>query len=84
MSDEYTPSTEDVRIAYICGGSYRHPGRGEYFDRWLAAHDAEIREQIARDIEAKADDPDPTLEPQFFMAIDIAASIARGKDQTDE
>lgn len=47
---EYMPSTEDVRIAYICGGSYRHPGRGEYFDRWLAAHDAEIHEQVAREV----------------------------------
>ena len=47
--------------------------------RAIAAHDKALREQIERGIEAKADDPDPTLEPQYFTAIDIAASIARGE-----
>ena len=61
MSD-YTPSTEDVRARYhLAGVSDTAPqflidrGRKVYydeFDRWLAAHDREVR---ASDREALAD-----------------------------
>lgn len=37
---EYTPTTEDVRRA---ASDYRAPITPEEFDRWLAAHDAEVR-----------------------------------------
>lgn len=41
---EYTPTTEDVSEAYSGGrsGEY-HAVTGPEFDRWLAAHDAEVR-----------------------------------------
>ena len=41
MSD-YTPTTEEVRIKYRLS-SGRQPGDFAEFDRWLAAHDAEVR-----------------------------------------
>lgn len=48
MTDEYTPTTEQVLDNYVEGMSafYGDSGQVEYarqFDRWLAAHDAEIR-----------------------------------------
>lgn len=110
---EYTPTTDEVRETYERaryylddmpeeGDSYR-AGGGE-FDRWITAHDRELRrkwmqeatedviahdealekalrEQIAWEIVAYVDD-DGTDE--WFAAIDLAARIARGEDQTDE
>lgn len=61
MSDEYVPDATEVRLSYA---GYQH----EYglrvvtydealadFDRWLAAHDAEVGERIAAAIEAGPD-----------------------------
>ena len=42
MSD-YTPTTADVRHAYVSARSE------EEFDRWLAAHDAEVAAQALGD-----------------------------------
>lgn len=89
MSEDCMLTTEDVEESFVCGNrsivamdiheeNSRNIG---LFREWLDAHDRALREQIARAIEAKADDPDPTLEPQYFMAMDIAARIARGEDQ---
>ena len=50
--EEYTPDTGAVRVAYMAGGGYRWPERGEQFDRWLAAHDQALREQIAQEVRA--------------------------------
>ena len=54
MSD-YTPTTEDVRHAYVSArseeefaASYLSQFEPE-FDRWLAAHDAEVAAQALRD-----------------------------------
>lgn len=85
MSDENTPTTDEVRETYERaryylddtpeeGDSYR-AGGGE-FDRWITAHDSALREQIARAVEAHIDD-DGTDE--WFAAIEHAASIARGE-----
>ena len=84
---ECTPTTDDVRETYERaryylddmpeeGDSYR-AGGGE-FDRWLAAHDAEIREQVAREIEA-LHVPIAATERQAIRngAIAEAAKIAR-------
>jgi len=38
MSSEYTPPTDEVRDAYC----FYLDGGGAEFDRWLAAHDAEV------------------------------------------
>ena len=47
MSDDYTPTTEQVRENFIWGAvdrGYTDDGiEGPAFDRWLAAHDAEVR-----------------------------------------
>lgn len=37
---EYTPTTKEVRLS---ASGYRAPITPEDFDRWLAAHDAEVR-----------------------------------------
>lgn len=44
MADEI-PTTADVRnhFAYGCGPKHTWDGSREDFDRWLAAHDAEVR-----------------------------------------
>ena len=57
MSDDYTPTTEQVREAFRT--AVLHPddidlddAPGQEFDRYLAAHDAEIREQALAPIRA--------------------------------
>lgn len=45
MPDTYTPTTDEVREAYA-GYAWLGPGRSDVtpeFDRWLAAHDAQVR-----------------------------------------
>ena len=50
---EYTPTTQQVRREYVSGRAEAEsamsydPQYEPEFDRWLAAHDAELREQIA-------------------------------------
>ncbi len=47
MTDDYTPTTEDVREDFAFPWSPEQigdrPARVAAFDRWLAAHDAEVR-----------------------------------------
>ncbi|WP_136053450.1 hypothetical protein [Microbacterium sp. K5D] len=44
MSD-YTPTTEQIRAVFMGGAANEEQGerRGNSFDRWLTAHDAEVR-----------------------------------------
>ena len=91
MSDEYTPTMDDMRTAYKAGGGYRWPERGEQFDRAMAAHDRELREQIARGIEQYClgpdsgrrfdgrDAPDAAEREAFDEGLQLAARIARGE-----
>lgn len=99
--EEYTPDTGAVRAAYtramrqaFIASTSEHI---EEFDRWLAAHDRALREQIARDIEAHATAREDVLFermrdplPGDYVAkgntdgLRLAARIARGEDQTDE
>jgi hypothetical protein len=45
---EWTPTTEQVRSHYVFNQSDRWDAeRGEAFDRWIAAHDAEVLEEAA-------------------------------------
>lgn len=58
--DDYTPTTEEVR------GSYgKWVGDPEWFDRWLAKHDAEVEarglEKAADALTAEEYDPDDQL-----------------------
>lgn len=60
MSDEYTPTTDEVQDYYV-HGQFADPEMSEQehveaFNRWLAAHDAEVvREAGARALEDAAD-----------------------------
>ncbi|GAA3218014.1 hypothetical protein ACFP63_08765 [Oerskovia jenensis] len=53
MADEYTPKVSAVRGDYAGYGLSRDRRLAD-FDRFLAAHEAEVRERIAQDIEAEA------------------------------
>ena len=47
-ADDYTPTTEEVRAIYVIDGSrLTQENRRKYFDRWLAAHDAELLAELA-------------------------------------
>ena len=48
--DEYVPTTDDVREA--CYQRFEGFDGDDAFDRWLAAHDAEVREAAAREARA--------------------------------
>ncbi len=58
---EYTPTTEEVRAEFVTNKALRMPTtwRGaDEFDRWLAAHDAEVRaaerERIIQDMQKRS------------------------------
>lgn len=89
--DEYTPITEDVRRGYAYsrvlhyyfdGGDEENAKGLREFDRWLAAHDAEMRERVAQEIEADWD-REGCGERDFchgwVHANQSAARIARGE-----
>lgn len=49
MTDPYTPTTEEVRAEYATwpwAGTFHGRDKGAVFDRWLAHHDAALREQV--------------------------------------
>ena len=50
MADEYTPTTEQVREAASLNGAVAV--EPDAFNRWLAGHDAEVREQALAPIRA--------------------------------
>ena len=92
-SDEgYTPSMDVVRNRYSRimkpdGTVALWSRRQKEFDRWLAAHDRELREEIARDIEAFGDSSGVGAYGDYgppAIAVSDAARIARGEGQTDE
>ena len=84
--EEYTPDTGAVRAAYtramrqaFIASTSEHI---EEFDRWLAAHDRAIREQIAREIEAFGDSSCVGAYGDYgppAIAVSDAARIARGE-----
>ena len=62
MSEDYTPSMKEIRADYVACNSSPQETMGDgslitiwqargHFDCLLAAHDAELREQIAQEIE---------------------------------
>lgn len=60
MREEYTPTTEAVRRDYIFAQGSNDTGEqrleGEEFDRWLAAHDAEVFQRGREDVARERDD----------------------------
>ena len=94
FDNSYTPELESIKAAfvsqkqraYVCGiQGIATPELRQYweseFDRAIAAHDAELREQIARDIEARK--PRASKLSEYVTGVRrgiyLAASIARGR-----
>ena len=55
MAEEYTPTTEHVALRYGlgCAGTDADHSASEYrpaFDRWLAAHDAQVKAEALRPV----------------------------------
>ena len=85
--EEYTPSMDEIKTSATRLGAWSP----DAFDRWLAAHDRELREQIARDIEKHylgpdsgrrfdgRDAPDAAERDAFDEGLQVAARIARGE-----
>ena len=69
-----------VAGAMVTGFAYSRREAREDFDRWLAAHDAELREQIAADVAHAIDTHvmtwDETTAPHVRKGWRIARSIA--------
>ena len=94
FDDSYTPELESIKAAFVSQKqrAYACATRGlatpelrQYweseFDRAIAAHDTELREQIARDIEARK--PRASKLSEYVTGVRrgiyLASSIARGK-----
>ena len=82
---EYTPTMDEIKgwyagavDEYRCDTGMSMDEGEAAFDRAIAAHDRELRERIAQDIEAYAVFLDRALYPASTFA-----RIARGEDQTD-
>jgi hypothetical protein len=52
MPDEYTPTTGDIRAGYSWDSYHDEPSEAneEVFDRWLAAHDAQVQAEALREL----------------------------------
>ena len=88
MSEDYTPSMDRLRSAYVADRfkgwrGIKTPEQKQEtnaeFDRAIAAHDAELREQIAQEIEEA--DCHETCGSLYRKGIERAAEIARGQEQ---
>ena len=92
---EYTPSMDRLKGAWVdqCAGmDPEMRGNEEWiraqqatFDRAIAAHDAELREQVAREIEENRPEVGPHVlgspyRDGRYDGMREAASIARGKE----
>lgn len=92
--EEYTPSMDHVRNMYA--RTIRPDGivalwsrRQKEFDRWIAAHDRALREQIAEEIEHKREVLSeaqlrilghlPPVQSGIVAGYTYAARIARGE-----
>ena len=89
-TDEYTPTTEQVRDGYSIDpeGEYRDPINASVnrrwaahaFDRWLAAHDAEIRaERVAPESDWRFTHAEMTEHNALIWADGVTA-MARGSE----
>lgn len=73
----YVPTTEEVRASYAVDGiGAPSLANGHRFDRWLAAHDAEVRAQARREAVA-------SLRAKFGPTNRAADYLAR-TEQTKE
>lgn len=79
-TDECTPTTDDVRSAYVLArwphtSPPHRDNAADDFDRWLAARDAEVAERIAQAIEAQR--PGCMLRGFHWPTYKDSARIAR-------
>ena len=73
----YTPTTDEVRASYAVDGiGAPSLANGHRFDRWLAAHDAEVRTQALNEAVA-------SLRAKFGPTNRAAGYLAR-TEQTKE
>lgn len=77
MSDDYTPSMASIRNYYANDGAGEDPDLLAAFDRWLAHHDAELRQQVAREIRAMGSESWDGYTPDEVPGT-VAARIAEG------
>ena len=93
MSEDYTPSMDRLRSAYVADRfkgwrGIKTPEQKQEtnaeFARAIAVHDAELREQIAREIEAAGENSEVGAYGSYgppAIAVSDAARIARGQEQ---
>ena len=88
MTDDYTPSLNEVRADYVAIHTRNFDSYGtgrsltseqevyaSRFDRWLASHDADVAERIVRALEEAAEKhPNPIVRLNLSDAADIARS----------
>lgn len=98
--EEYTPTMDEIKgwyagavDEYRCDTGMSMDEAEVAFDRAIAAHDRELREQIARDIEAHylgpdsgrsfdgRDAPDAAERDAFDEGLQVASRIARGEGE---
>lgn len=89
MTDENTPSTEDVRNWFAYGSGPRHTWdeSRQDFDRWLAAHDAQVRAEALRDAADamdNTDDPDSLYVSNGDIDLWLRARADRIADTNQE
>lgn len=84
--EDYTPTIETIESFYVKGTSRRTPEfvyrrREAAFRRFLAKHDADLREQIAREIDAERQEymtPDRmTISQPYVAGLADAAGVVR-------
>lgn len=80
MPSEYTPMTENVRLGYAyrerrSDGNKHHPGLLAEFDRWLAAHDEQVRADAAREAHNAAADVMTRRKIKPFDGLAVLAAI---------
>lgn len=87
---EYTPTTKDVREVWIYAQDITHDEgedfHGAEFDRWLAAHDAEVLRAAAVELEHSIHHLDPAhpSELSFINCTRIDAKLLRERaDRTE-
>jgi len=77
-ADDYTPSMDDIKVWLRHHAPVLWPL--DALDRAIAAHDAQLRAEIAAAIRAEAEGtPDGTEYPAYLNGLLRAATIAEGR-----
>ena len=77
MSDDYTPTTEEVREGYAehvdaYGGVNLGIG---FFDRWLAEHDRQVAERTLREVRNELPHPDKDARSGMIHARGLISAM---------